>query len=296
MYFHIFEPVKLIVSIPMKTKNLISLTIAFCFIIMSISGLLMYFGQKEWHGIETLHILFGVTFLGFAFFHILNNWSSISGYSKSRKEGSWQKEFWVAAGIFVFFLIGGSLEIEPFMSMAHGGKRLFRPKREKVEQLAFEKIKTNQETVGRSLSLLIENTEHLNQPEMAIWVEDSAHHFVETLFLPSQSVIAEEGANEPIGKMIAEGEVEFVPFKTETLPAFDKISKNKTGNYPKFSPLSNMALSTKTKLAGAGFLKLEIKDGEKVEVYEGKINPKLDLISNLSLTKGSLIQKVIATF
>lgn len=280
----------------MKTKNLISLTIAFCFVIMSISGLFLYFGQKEWHAIETLHILFGVIFLGFAFFHILNNWSSITGYSKSKREGTWQKELKVAAGIFAIFLIGGSLEVEPFMALAHGGKRLFGGKRERPQQISFDKVKTNQESTGKDLTLLIENADKLKQPEFAVWVEDSAHTYVETLFLPAQTVIAEEGANEPIGKMIAEGEVEFAPFKPETLPSFNKVAKSKESNFPKFSPLSNVALETKTKLTGNGFIKLEIKDGDKVEVYEGQINPAKGTISALTSTEPKLIHKIIATF
>lgn len=65
---------------------MVSLLIGLCFVVMSISGLLLYFGQKQWHPVETLHILFGVIFLAFAIFHIKNNWKSIQAYSKTKVE------------------------------------------------------------------------------------------------------------------------------------------------------------------------------------------------------------------
>lgn len=117
----------------MKSKHLISLTISFCFIIMSFSGLMLYFGQKQWHAIETLHIIFGVVFFGFAIFHILNNWGSIKGYSKERTTKKWTKEIGITALVFSVFLIGGSLEVQPFKAMAHGGKQLFGGKKKRQD-------------------------------------------------------------------------------------------------------------------------------------------------------------------
>jgi SnoaL-like domain/Domain of unknown function (DUF4405) len=116
----------------MKSKNLISLMIAFCFLIMSISGILLYLGQKQWHPVETLHILFGMIFLGFAIFHILNNWTSIKAYSRSKNEGKWHKEILVVVLVFVVFLIGGSLEVQPFKFLAFGAKNYLRPKKEQT--------------------------------------------------------------------------------------------------------------------------------------------------------------------
>lgn len=278
----------------MKTKNLISLTIAFCFVVMATTGLFLYFGQKEWHAIETLHILFGVIFLGFAIFHILNNWSSIKGYSRSRKDNKWQKEFGIAAGIFGLFLIGGAIEIEPFMGLAHGGKRLFGPKRERGEQVTFNVVKINNTASGKTIKLYIEQAEQLKQPEFAVWVEDSTHKFVETLFLPAQTVIAEEDANEPLERMIGEGEVEFAPFKIATLPNFNKVAASQKANYDKYTPLSNVLLESKVNFNKQGFLKLEIKDGDKVELYEGVLQPSGS--TDLSNAKGTLLKKVLVDF
>jgi hypothetical protein len=279
----------------MKSKNLISLTIAFCFIVMSISGLLLYFGQKQWHPVETLHILFGVIFLGFAIFHVLNNWSSIKGYAKNRKENKWQKELMVAASIFGIFLIGGSLEVPPFMQMAHGFKKLFGAKREQKEMLAFALTKTNQEqTEGKPISIILEKNKAVEAPTIAIWVEDSTHNFVENLFVPTETIVlGEEKSTEPIGKRIAEGEVKKTPFKPEALPTFQQKATNKTPNFVGFTPTENFILSSKTNLKGSGFIMLEIRNGNTLETYQTAISTQKNNVSALVSEKNTLFNRAI---
>ncbi len=74
----------------MKSRNYTSLTIAFAFIAIAITGLSLYFGVKS-EAIETIHVLFGWIFTGFAIAHIWFNFKSIRNYSKDRKQ-NWQKK------------------------------------------------------------------------------------------------------------------------------------------------------------------------------------------------------------
>lgn len=277
----------------MKSKNLISLTIGFCFIIMSISGIMLYLGQKQWHPIETLHILFGVIFLGFAIFHILNNWSSITGYSKSRKDNKWQKEFMVAASIFGVFLIGGSLEVPPFMQMAHGFKQLLGGKRERKEMVSFDSVKTNQDSKGTEINIILQKGKDVEIPVMAVWVEDSAHNFVENLFVPAQTIEPEE-RGEPIGKMLAEGEVKFNALDSKLLPTFDQKAKIKTATFDKFTPVDNFILNSKTTLNGNGFVVLEVKNNDKVEVYQSAISVAKKGAYALTSENASILNRAIA--
>jgi len=61
----------------MKKKNIISLSVAFAFLALSITGILLYVKQKA-HAVEMTHTIFGLIFVSFAVFHIVNNWSSIT--------------------------------------------------------------------------------------------------------------------------------------------------------------------------------------------------------------------------
>ncbi|MBC7572531.1 MAG: DUF4405 domain-containing protein, partial [Spirosoma sp.] len=75
----------------MKAKNLVSLSVSAAFAVLSVTGLLIYFGQGN-HTIDHTHAWFGVLFVSAAGFHIVNNWSSIKGYSVNRREGGIRKE------------------------------------------------------------------------------------------------------------------------------------------------------------------------------------------------------------
>lgn len=79
----------------MKRKNFISLSLAFIFLTLSTSGVLMYLKQKA-HPVEMAHTIFGLLFVGFAIFHIVNNWGSLKLYSKDKVTRSWKKELMVA--------------------------------------------------------------------------------------------------------------------------------------------------------------------------------------------------------
>ena len=54
----------------MKKKNLISLSVAFAFLALSITGILLYVKQKA-HAVEMTHTIFGLIFVSFAIFHII---------------------------------------------------------------------------------------------------------------------------------------------------------------------------------------------------------------------------------
>ena len=71
----------------MKSKNLVSLFVAAIFLVLATTGLLIYFGQGS-HIVDHTHAWFGMLFVTAAIFHIVNNWSSLEGYSRNRRTGS----------------------------------------------------------------------------------------------------------------------------------------------------------------------------------------------------------------
>lgn len=276
----------------MKNKNLVSLTIGFAFLVMSITGLLLYFNVKFG---ETLHIIFGLIFFGFAIFHIVNNWASITGYSKSRKTNSIQKEFWVALGIFALFLAGGAAEIEPFKTMAHGGKILMNGgKKRKDDKLAFTEVVTNKDIKGTALSIMIQKGKDAKLPIMAIWTEDSAHNFIEPLFVPTQIVsLDEEHKNMPVDMAIREGEAIISNFSATVFPLLKEKNSSVKPNFEKASPSENFVLKTNTKATGSFYVVMSIKNDTQMENYSVAINPKVSNIVKFKTTDKKLITKGI---
>ncbi len=276
----------------MKSKNLISLTLALAFLAMGVTGLFLYFGQKQWHAVETLHILFGVLFLGFAIFHILNNWSSIKGYSKSKKENKWQKELGVASLIFVIFMVGGALELGPFKALAHGGKILFGAKRERSQQLTFDEVKTSDTTGSVALEILLQKAEAVKTPIIAMWLEDSAHHFVQNLFVPEKTVSI-SNPNEPIQRAIAEGEASIQPFNARVLPTFAQQAKDVKPNFSSFTPVQNFRLHSTLKATGTYTVYLEIKEGDTVELYQAAIQATAHGATRLQSNANTLVSNAV---
>ncbi|MBO0938381.1 DUF4405 domain-containing protein [Fibrella sp. HMF5335] len=112
----------------MKSKNLVSLSVAAVFTVLAITGLLIYFGQGS-HVVEHTHAWFGVLFVAAAVFHIVNNWSSIKGYSTDKKTGGIRRELIVASVVALLFLGGIAADLPGFKALPNGGKALFGKKR-----------------------------------------------------------------------------------------------------------------------------------------------------------------------
>lgn len=109
----------------MKSKNLVSLSVALVFLVLSVTGLLIYFAQGS-HAVEHIHAWFGILFVAAALFHIVNNWSSIVGYTKDRRAGGIRREFVLPALIAVVFTGGIAADLPVFSKLANAGKTLVR--------------------------------------------------------------------------------------------------------------------------------------------------------------------------
>lgn len=112
----------------MKQKNLVSLMVAAVFTVLSVTGLLIYFGQSN-HTVDHTHAWFGMLFFTAAVFHIINNWASIKGYSTDRRTGGIKRELVIAALVAVVFTGGIAADLPVFKDLANAGKKMFRPEK-----------------------------------------------------------------------------------------------------------------------------------------------------------------------
>lgn len=108
-----------------KSKNLVSLSVALVFLVLSVTGLLIYFAQGS-HAVEHIHAWFGILFVAAAVFHIVNNWASIVGYTKDRRAGGIRREFVLPALITALFAGGIAADLPVFGKLANAGKTLVR--------------------------------------------------------------------------------------------------------------------------------------------------------------------------
>ncbi len=266
----------------MKKKNIISLSVAFAFLALSSTGILLYVKQKA-HAVEITHTIFGLVFVCFAVFHIINNWSSITGYSKERKSGKYQKEFMIASFGFLLLLAGGATEfLEP---VAEAGK-IFAKKKEKIEQVNFTVLKTNNDIEGKPIELLVEKTDKVEFPTITVWTEDSAHNFVENLFVPTKTATKLKDGEENL---------DINDFKPESLSTWYSKATTKAPNFLKETPNDNFILKSKVVTKGSFYIMLEINSGDDSEVYTAFITNGKTKVFGLNSDENNLLKKAIVT-
>jgi hypothetical protein len=269
----------------MKKKNFISLTVAFAFLALSITGILLYVKQKA-HAVEMTHTIFGLIFVGFAIFHIINNWSSITGYSKERKSGKIQKELIIAGIAFLVILVAAATELlEP---VAEAGRIFAGNKPPKPVQLTFNEVITKKETQGTPLSIMIQKNKEAELPVVAVWVEDSVHNFIENLFVPAKTAAMPADEEEA-----REGHFDIADFKAETLSTWSGKASNKTSNYDNETPHDNFVLKTNTSAKGKFFVILEVKSKDKVELYEALLSKENGEVFKLKSKDNILIKSAL---
>ncbi len=173
---HILSPI-LKKNKPMKNKNLISLTVAIAFVLLAMTGILLFVKQKA-HFIEMTHTIFGLLFIGFAIFHILNNWDSIKAYSKDRKSGSIKKELIVASLITGIILVLSVTEVlEPVAEFG----RIFASGDKRPQTVNFAEKKTLDSTNGHAVVLLIQKGKESAFAGLSVEVADTTGKVLETL-------------------------------------------------------------------------------------------------------------------
>lgn len=289
MYLYLNQP---LIFYNMKKKNIISLFIAFAFLFLAGTGLSLYFGIKP-EPVTAIHVLLGLLFVGFAIFHIKNNWGSLKVYTKDRQAGNIKKEFLVAAGVVLIFLLGAGFALPPFEEIQHFGEDLTRGKRKFAEKTSFDKIKTNEEKQGTSLHLIVEKNEEVITPVIAIWTEDTTGNFIDNLFVPATIISITSGEADK-RHALWEGEFETKNFTGSVLSGWQAKTKDTAANYKEYTPTENYFLTTKTKAAGTFQIVAEVKDGAVDEVYRGTVDGKGNGIVSLKNQAGKLLVRAIA--
>ena len=162
----------------MKRKNFISLSLAFIFLFLSISGILMYLKQKA-HAVEMAHTIFGLLLVGFAIFHISNNWGSLKLYSKDKVTRSWKKELMLAGvGAIGILVLAATGVLEPIAEFG----RIFAPKRQNIPTVNFQVKSTLDSTEGKSATLILQRNKDGMFTPIKVELADSTGKTVAVLY------------------------------------------------------------------------------------------------------------------
>ncbi|MCW3083850.1 MAG: hypothetical protein JWP12_1216 [Bacteroidetes bacterium] len=279
----------------MKSRNFVSLTIAFSFLAISVTGLLLYFGVKS-ESIETIHVLFGLLFTGFAIFHIWYNFSSLKNYSKNRKTNVIKKEFAFASLIFIFLTIVMCLGFSFIEDLSHAGRILAghnKSHQRKDEGLSFSQLSTNENVKGTSLHFVIWENEEVLAPSIVIWVADSNKKYIENIFLPAKvlTVPASVFDSRDFEKPDLRKELKFNDFNPALFRKFTKNNPNLKFNFSNATPISSFMLETNTHAKNNFTICLEIMYAGTTEFYYATINASKNSTFLLQSSQNRFIKK-----
>ncbi|BFP40622.1 hypothetical protein FGF1_14670 [Flavobacteriaceae bacterium GF1] len=164
--------------ISIMKRKLISTSLAICFAVLSITGVLSYFYDYK-RGIAATHTLFGFLFLVGAFFHMKTNWNSLRSYFLKKGLNS---HFVFPGFMFLLLLTLAITDSEPVSSLMDFGTSLRANQKKDVENNSFIAIERN---VGSPNQLEIELVagEHYWHPQMAIWLETLEGEYLTSLYV-----------------------------------------------------------------------------------------------------------------
>lgn len=164
----------------MKFRNFVSLSLALSFAVLAFTGVLSFFTDYS-RTVATVHTFFGLTFLLGALFHLSNNLWALLSYLPFGK-GLKRPELWIVAVIISGLLGGTYFQKSPFTGMMDLGARYKAKTVKEIDNKRYAIIEmTNHAGVDIQFDLL--HGEHFWHPQIAIWMEDSSGHFVQTLFV-----------------------------------------------------------------------------------------------------------------
>lgn len=187
----------------MKRKNFISLCLAFIFLFLSTTGILMYLKQKA-HPVEMAHTIFGLLFIGFAIFHITNNWGSIKLYSKDKVTRSWKKELMVAGlGAIVILVLAATEVLEPIAEFG----RIFAPKRQNIPSVNFQVKSTLDSLTGSSATLILQRNQESMFTPIKVELADSTGKTVAVLYEDKKPTQEEVKERRPLANAIVETKI-----------------------------------------------------------------------------------------
>ncbi len=158
----------------MTFRKFVSLSIAFGFVFLSISGILSYFFDYS-RPLATVHTVFGLLFTFGVIFHLSNNWKPLHNYSRS-------KITLLILMMIISLFIAALFQFSPLQSFMDFGASQKANSKKSMNLSEYEVLTMNSnKDILISIDLL--RSEHYWHPQIAVWVEDTLGNYIESIYV-----------------------------------------------------------------------------------------------------------------
>lgn len=168
----------------MINRKIISTTIALVFIILIITGLLMYFNPFT-KTTASLHTLAGLLFIIFALFHVVNNFKSLKSYNISKKNRMVISKSPMIISIILIVIVLGVMDNNKIVNWLYEYGNQYRAQIEGTTGMDFnyEIINVQPPQSDIKIEIEIKKGKSYNYPIFVIWMEDLEGNYLETLYV-----------------------------------------------------------------------------------------------------------------
>ncbi len=165
-------------------KRLLGNILVTTFLILSISGTLMFFTPFK-KNIASVHTFFSFLFLIGAIFHIINNKLLLSKYLSGKKLKIIQRfQAPIVVLILLFFSLGLYMEIPVLNEVYNWGNQIrSRQIGKEEESFNYQIVELNKTIGSKKINVELKKGESFQYPLFAAWIEDSLGNYIETIYI-----------------------------------------------------------------------------------------------------------------
>ncbi len=154
------------------------------FLVLSISGILMYFTPFE-KNIASIHTFFALLFILAMVFHIINNKLPLSNYITGKRHSKLKKLQSPFILIIIMLITAGLYFDTPILNKLYSfGNQIRNEQIGKTEEtFDYQIIELDKAIGNKKISVELKKGDAFQYPLFAIWVEDSIGNYIETLYI-----------------------------------------------------------------------------------------------------------------
>ncbi|MGL1936205.1 MAG: DUF4405 domain-containing protein [Fibrobacterales bacterium] len=178
----------------MKSRAIVSITIALIFIGMAVTGIMSYLTKYD-KTLSAVHTIFSLLFVGATLFHIFNNYKPLLNYCKHNKT----RIFSLLLPLIIGGVLAGALfSIPPFKNIIEFGISM--RQQDELSKKTEYVITTKSKETGASIKIDFRaGSEYLTKktlpdgrtltitPQVAVWLQDETGRYLETLYISGKS-------------------------------------------------------------------------------------------------------------
>lgn len=160
-------------------RSIISQVIAILFLILSITGVMMYVLPFQ-KSTAILHITIGLIFILIIPLHIINNYKPLLQYLKGKKKRKVRinPTFIIISFVVLLLLPISKFDLPPLNWIYSFGEDL-----KGDTDVYYKHFTTNDEINGESISVEVRMNKPTQTPTVAIWLEDAKGNYLEELYV-----------------------------------------------------------------------------------------------------------------